>query len=153
EPEPEPEVPADDETKVVGPLRMGIRLYNVYLNEADEWSRRLCNGLSEWALERHRPLWDQAEALAHSLAGSSATVGFQPLSGIARALEHALAAVALHQKAGYPANEAQARLFVDAAEDIRRLLHQFAAGFYKEPQAALLAALHEVVHAPLPAEP
>src|SRR5690606_32144963 len=29
----------------------------------------------------------------------------------------------------------------------------FAAGFYKEPQAALLAALHEVVHAPLPAEP
>src|SRR5690606_24769878 len=33
------------------------------------------------------------------------------------------------------------------------LLHQFAAGFYKEPQAALLAALHEVVHAPLPAEP
>lgn len=153
EPEPEPEVPADDETKVVGPLRMGIRLYNVYLNEADEWSRRLCNGLSEWALERHRPLWDQAEALAHSLAGSSATVGFQPLSGIARALEHALAAVALHQKAGYPASEAQARLFVDAAEDIRRLLHQFAAGFYKEPQAALLAALHEVVHAPLPAEP
>src|SRR5690606_39027620 len=48
---------------------------------------------------------------------------------------------------------AQARLFVDAAEDIRRLLHQFAAGFYKEPHAELLTALHEVVHAPLPADP
>ncbi len=149
----EPEPAVDDETKVIGPLRIGIKLYNVYLNEADEWSRRLSNGLTEWSLERHKPLWDQAEPLAHSLAGSSATVGFQPLSDIARALEHALAAVASHQEAGYPATEAQARLFVAAAEDIRRLLHQFAAGFYKEPHADLLTALHDVVHAELPAEP
>ena len=144
---------ADDAVKVIGPLRIGIKLYNVYLNEADEWSRRLCTGLAEWALEYHEPVHDQAEALAHSLAGSSATVGFQPLSDIARALEHAIGAVSSHQEAGYPATEAQARLFVEASEEIRRLLHQFAAGFYKEPSAELLAALFEVVHAPLPAEP
>src|SRR5690606_31578045 len=60
----------DDAVKVVGPLRIGIKLYNVYLNEADEWSRRLCTGLAEWALEYHEPVHDQAEALAHSLAGS-----------------------------------------------------------------------------------
>jgi len=144
---------ADDAVKVIGPLRIGIKLYNVYLNEADEWSRRLCTGLAEWALEYHEPVHDQAEALAHSLAGSSATVGFQPLSDIARALEHAIGAVSSHQEAGYPATETQARLFVEASEEIRRLLHQFAAGFYKEPSAELLAALFEVVHAPLPAEP
>lgn len=143
----------DDAVKVVGPLRIGIKLYNVYLNEADEWSRRLCMVLAEWALERYEPVPDQAEALAHSLAGSSATVGFQPLSDIARALEHAIGAVSSHQQAGYPATEAQAQLFVDASEEIRRLLHQFAAGFYKEPGADLLAGLHDVVHAPLPAEP
>jgi chemosensory pili system protein ChpA (sensor histidine kinase/response regulator) len=46
------ELPArgsDDElTKVVGPLRIGIPLFNIYLNEADELSRRLTTELAEW---------------------------------------------------------------------------------------------------------
>ena len=145
------EVP-DEQTRLIGPLRIGIRLYNVYLNEADEWSRRLGTCLAEWALEHHEPVPDQAEALAHSLAGSSATVGFQPLSDIARALEHSLASVALHQQGGQPATVEQAQLFVDAAEDIRRLLHQFAAGFFKEPNAELLSALDQLLHLPAPAD-
>ena len=139
------EVP-DEQTRQIGPLRIGIKLYNVYLNEADEWSRRLLTVLGEWVLEHHEPLPEQAEGLAHSLAGSSATVGFQPLSGISRALEHALGAVALHQREGIVATQPQAQLFVDAAEDIRRLLHQFAAGFYKEPQPELLVALDHLLH-------
>ncbi|MGS5085417.1 Hpt domain-containing protein [Hydrogenophaga sp. A37] len=142
----------DEQTRLIGPLRIGIRLYNVYLNEADEWSRRLSTCLAEWALERHEPVPDQAEALAHSLAGSSATVGFQPLSDIARALEHSLASVALHQQGGQPATAEQAQLFVDAAEDIRRLLHQFAAGFFKEPNTELLSALDRLLHLPAPAD-
>jgi chemosensory pili system protein ChpA (sensor histidine kinase/response regulator) len=139
----------DEQTRLIGPLRIGIRLYNVYLNEADEWSRRLGNCLTEWSLERHELLPDQAESLAHSLAGSSATVGFQPLSDISRALEHALGLVGSHQKAGQAPTAEQAGLFVDAAEDIRRLLHQFAAGFYKEPNADLLSRLHDQLHLPL----
>jgi chemosensory pili system protein ChpA (sensor histidine kinase/response regulator) len=141
----------DEQTRVIGSLQIGLKLYNVYLNEADEWSRRLGVCLSEWALERHEPLPSDAEALAHSLAGSSATVGFDALSGIARALEHALGAVTQHQLDGIAATEAQARLFVHASEDIRRLLHQFAAGFLKEPNPELMDALHHVVH-DLPAE-
>ncbi len=140
----------DEQTKVIGPLRIGIKLYNVYLNEADEWSRRLCTGLVEWAMECHEPVNEQAEALAHSLAGASATVGFQPLSDIARALENAIGAVSLHQQAGQPASAEQAQLFVEASEEIRRLLHQFAAGFYKEPHPELLEALDRVIHAPVP---
>jgi chemosensory pili system protein ChpA (sensor histidine kinase/response regulator) len=136
----------DDQTRQIGPLRIGIKLYNVYLNEADEWSRRLVNLLGEWQLEHLEPLPEQAEGLAHSLAGSSATVGFEPLSGIARALEHALGAVALHQREGIEATPTQAQLFVDAAEDIRRLLHQFAAGFYKDPQPELVEALDRLLH-------
>jgi chemosensory pili system protein ChpA (sensor histidine kinase/response regulator) len=142
----------DEQTRQIGPLRIGIRLYNVYLNEADEWSRRLSTCLSEWALEHHEPVPDQAEALAHSLAGSSATVGFQPLSDIARALEHSLASVALHQQGGQAATIEQAQLFVDAAEDIRRLLHQFAAGFFKEPNVELLSALDRLLHLPAPTD-
>ncbi len=139
---------ADDQTRVIGTLQIGHKLYNVYLNEADEWSRRLGVCLSEWALECHESLPDEAEALAHSLAGSSATVGFDSLSGVARALEHALGAVAQRQQDGVAATEAQARLFVEASEDIRRLLHQFAAGFLKDPNVELMEALHQVVHGP-----
>ena len=65
-----------------------MALYNVYLGEADEWSRRLEACLRGWAHELHQPVPDQAVALAHSLAGSSAAVGFAALSDLARALEH-----------------------------------------------------------------
>ncbi len=156
----QPEESSDEQVRVIGPLRIGLKLFNVYLNEADEWSRRLSTILSEWALESHEPVPDAAEALAHSLAGSSATVGFDGLSQMARALEHALGMVAAHQQDGFVASASLARLFVDAAEDIRRLLHQFAAGFLKEPDAELLAAVREAasqahlgVSAEEPAEP
>jgi len=145
-------MPAGDEEsiRVIGDLRLSIPLYNVYLNEADEWSRRLQTSLGEWALELHEPVPDTAVALAHSLAGSSATVGFKALSSLARTLEHALQHVQLQSRG----TEADARAFVDAADDIRRQLHQFAAGFLKEPQPAVVQALEAILAteagAPLP---
>ncbi|WP_440109938.1 Hpt domain-containing protein [Acidovorax sp. BL-A-41-H1] len=133
----------DDAVKVIDTLRIGIPLYNVYLNEADEWSRRLVTCLQEWSLELHEPLPDTAVALAHSLAGSSATVGFTALSELARVLEHALQHVQL-QSGG---TEEQATVFMAAAEDVRRLLHQFAAGFLKEPSAEVLEQLRRILEA------
>ncbi|MBS0433986.1 MAG: Hpt domain-containing protein [Proteobacteria bacterium] len=140
-PEPAPvAAPAEDENvKVVGPLRIGIPLFNIYLNEADELSRRLSTEVAEWAMELHRPIGETPIALAHSLAGSSATVGFNDLSQLARALEHAQTR---SQAIGYGTTD-EARLFVDTAEEIRRLLHQFAAGFLKQPAPELLARLAE----------
>ena len=93
-------------------------------------------------MELHRPIGEAPIALAHSLAGSSATVGFADLSQLARPLEHALIR---SQAIGHGTRE-EARLFVDAAEEIRRLLHQFAAGFLKEPSPELLQRLadHEL---------
>jgi len=52
---PQEEGGSDDAVKVIDTLRIGIPLYNVYLNEADEWSRRLVTCLQEWALELHEP--------------------------------------------------------------------------------------------------
>ena len=129
----------DEQVKVVGPLRIGIPLFNIYLNEADELSRRLSTEVAEWAMELHRPIGETPIALAHSLAGSSATVGFADLSQLARALEHAQAR-SLAIGRGTPD---EARLFVDAAEEIRRLLHQFAAGFLREPAPELMERLAE----------
>ncbi|MDP1691424.1 MAG: Hpt domain-containing protein [Burkholderiaceae bacterium] len=130
EPEPEP-------YKMVGPLRVGIPLFNIFLNEADEQSRRLCIELAEWTHELHRPVGDSAVALAHSLAGNSATVGFADLSHLARLLEHALA----RSQALREGDPTEAALFNDAADEIRRLLHQFAAGFLKALPAELVARL------------
>ena len=132
----------EEQIKVVGPLRIGIPLFNIYLNEADELSRRLCTELAEWAMELHRPVGESSIALAHSLAGSSATVGFADLSHLARSLENALTR---SQTMGYGTRE-EGVLFVNTADEIRRLLHQFAAGFLHEPAAALMQQLadHEV---------
>ena len=125
---------SDEGVKVIGPLRISIALFNIFLNEADERSRRLQVELSEWALLPQSPLPQDAEALAHGLAGSAATVGFDDLSTLARALEHTLERAQGHEVAD-PA------LFQRAADEIRRLLHQFAAGFLKEADAGLLAEL------------
>ena len=131
---------ADDEkVKVIGNLRIGIPLFNVYLNEADEWSRRLLSEVAEWAMEPSLPVSDSAVSFAHSLAGSSATVGFKSLSEIARALENALQLSQVHFSHALAAQCSD--VFVKAAEDIRRLLHQFAAGFLKESDPALLLRL------------
>ncbi|HVE54541.1 MAG TPA: Hpt domain-containing protein, partial [Ramlibacter sp.] len=154
QPEPEPEVviamampeptaaeaeaARDEQVKVIGNLRIGIPLYNVYLNEADEWSRRLATEISEWTLEMNQRVPDTTVGWAHSLAGSSATVGFQALSEIARALEGALQ----HTQSLACGTAEHARTFTEAAEEVRRLLHQFAAGFLKEPDPRLLQELH-----------
>jgi chemosensory pili system protein ChpA (sensor histidine kinase/response regulator) len=138
EPEAVAAAPIEDQVKVIGSLRIGIPLYNVYLNEADEWSRRLATEISEWTLEMNQRVQDTTVAWAHSLAGSSATVGFLGLSEIARALEGALQ----HTQTLACGTAEHARIFSEAAEEVRRLLHQFAAGFLKEPSAQLIEALH-----------
>ncbi|VTU29628.1 Chemotaxis protein CheA [Variovorax sp. SRS16] len=139
---------AEEQVKVIGPLRIGIALYNVYLNEADEWSRQLASEVGEWALESHQRVSDSTVGLAHSLAGSSATVGFQGLSGMARLFEAALQHLHM-QGRGTPE---QGAVLVAAAGELRRLLHQFAAGFLKEPAEETLQALRDVAASPMPVE-
>jgi chemosensory pili system protein ChpA (sensor histidine kinase/response regulator) len=141
-----PELPPEPAYRMVGTLRVGIPLFNIFLNEADEQSRRLGVELAEWSHEfNQRPVGDTAIALAHSLAGNSATVGFADLSHLARLLEHAL--MRSHAIGEGDAHEAQ--LFNDSADEISRLLHQFAAGFLKSPTPTLIDRLvdHERVAA------
>ncbi len=138
----------DDQFKAIGPLRISLPLYNVYLNEADEWSRRLVTSLTEWSMEPGQPLPNDAVAFAHSLAGSSATVGFSSLSGLARSLENALQHMQnISEDGAYPSH-LHAGEFVDAADEIRRLLHQFAAGQLREASSSVQAGLDRCIRAP-----
>ena len=143
----EEEAEDEEQVKLIGPLRISIPLFNIYLNEADELSRRLVTELAEWALESSRhPVPDTAVALAHSLAGSSATVGYSDLSALARALEHAL----MRSREAGRAREGEPVLFSAAADEVRRLLHQFAAGFLREVDPALMERLAAHERLPLP---
>ena len=130
----------DEQVKVIGSLRIPIPLFNIYLNEADELSRRLSTELAEWGIEHERrPVSETSVALAHSLAGSSATVGYADLSSLARALEHVL----IRSTAVGRGTAGESMLFNEAADEIRRLLHQFAAGFLRPMTAGLIDRLAE----------
>ena len=136
---------ADDSEafRQIGPLRISLPLFNIYLGEADELSHRLELELAEWTLEQHRPVGEAAVSLAHSLAGSSGTVGYAGLSQLARALEHALE----RSQARGQGRDGEAVLFSRAADEIRRLLHLFAAGFLYSADADLLSQLQTLAHA------
>ena len=144
--EAEPQLALDAaETKVIGDLSIPLPLFNVYLAEAEGWSQNLCNSLAEWAADVSQPQPTSAHAWAHALAGSSATVGFSDLSSLARLLENVL----LHLQ---PLPEGQlehAQITSAAADEIRRMLHQFAAGFLAQPQADVLPRLQALLNVPV----
>ncbi|WP_326539406.1 hybrid sensor histidine kinase/response regulator [Pseudorhodoferax sp.] len=139
EPVPEPEAAADpdDFFRQVGPLRIALAQYNAYLNDADEWSRRLQTELGEWALQPPLPPEASSTELARALADRSAAVGFDALAQLA----HLLVQVLDHLRQPPPAGPPPTRPVLDAAEEIRRLLHQFAAGFLKPARETVLQAL------------
>ena len=128
----------DEGYKHIGPLRISIALFNIFLNEADELSRKLSVGLAEWSAELHHTVPQSCEVQAHALAGNAGTVGYDDLSVLARELEHALGRA--QRAVAYEAEDAE--LFVRAADDIRRLLHQFAAGFLKPNDPEVITRLH-----------
>ncbi len=141
------ESPADetialqDDYKAIGDLRISTALFHVFLNEADDWSRRLVNELTDWSLgPADAPLPEDALALAHSLAGSSGTVGHTELSQLARLLEHCLARDLSDEQS--ERSRAMASCYVSSAEEIRHLLHQFAAGILTAPKAEIIARLN-----------
>ena len=80
----------DDSVKRIGDLQISVPLYNIYMAETDELVRVLAQDFSEWRHEAERPVSVAAIQASHSLAGSSATVGFEPLQELAHALEMVL---------------------------------------------------------------
>jgi chemosensory pili system protein ChpA (sensor histidine kinase/response regulator) len=80
----------DDTVKRIGDLQISVPLYNIYMAETDELVRALVQDFAEWRHEAERPVSALAVQSAHSLAGSSATVGFDPLQELAHALEMVL---------------------------------------------------------------
>ncbi|WP_211947221.1 Hpt domain-containing protein [Cupriavidus yeoncheonensis] len=130
----------DDNFKVIGPIRIGLPLYNVYLQEADDLLRQFATDISEWRHENHPCPSELALRVAHTLQGSASTVGLEPVREIAEALEHLLLQLGAHPVAIHPGDF---RLLEQAVERLRGMLHQFAAGIWPEADASLHRSLTE----------
>ncbi len=154
-----PQAPDDAEAhRQIGPLRLPIVRFNQFLHEADESSRRLNMALAEWAHAGCGAPGEEALLAARQLADESAALGLDELAGLAAQL------LALgRQLASLPADRAGPRaealgtpaLLVEAGEQLRHLLHQFAAGFLRHPPAEMRERLDRhlaELQAPLPPE-
>ncbi|MBC7686000.1 MAG: Hpt domain-containing protein, partial [Bdellovibrionales bacterium] len=132
--------PADDNTKRIGELEIPLPLYNIYLAETDEIIRLLQRDFSEWRHEPHRLVTPEALKAAHTLGGTSATVGFSALCEIAHALEMALDTPA-------PVLRDEERDLLDeTVESARLMLQGFALGDIAAPNPDLVARLNALRH-------
>ncbi|QBY52364.1 hybrid sensor histidine kinase/response regulator [Cupriavidus oxalaticus] len=130
----------EDNYKVIGPVRIGLALYNVYLQEADDLLRQFATDVSEWRHEDHPCPSELALRVAHTLQGSASTVGLEPVREIAEALEGLLLQLGSHPVAMHPGDF---RLLEQAVERLRGMLHQFAAGVWPQADAGLRRSLVE----------
>jgi len=119
----------------VGDLEIPLPLYNIYLGETEALVRTLADDVANWRAEPLRAVTPQALTAAHTLGGTSATVGFNALRELAEALEEAL------QVAVPPLEGAQFDLLDETVERVRVMLQVFALGELAPAQPELLARL------------
>ncbi|WP_454720357.1 MULTISPECIES: Hpt domain-containing protein [Cupriavidus] len=131
----------NDHFKVIGPVRISLPLYNVYLQEADDLVRQFATDVSEWRHEGHPCPSELALRVAHTLQGSASTVGLEPVRAIAEALERLMLQLGTHPVAMHPGDF---RLLEQAVERVRGMLHQFAAGIWPDADEALCRSLAEL---------
>ncbi|MEI6028713.1 MAG: hypothetical protein WCT47_18700 [Betaproteobacteria bacterium] len=143
-------VTPDDEIKVVGSLRLEIPVFNAFLNDADEASRRLSMVLAEWADAAALPVPSEAAVQAFALAQGADRVGHEALAALSHLLVQVLRACSTPPgpAAVVAAPAWAAQTLTAAAEEVRRVLHQFAAGFLTEPSAACVARLGQCLADP-----
>ncbi len=127
---------------MVGHLRLSADFFEVFVEEPQRWSQGLQSELVQWDVQALQAVPSGAAALAHSLHGSAAAVGFAGLRTLARALEQALTYLELHGIG----SEAHKSVVCDAAHEATRLLAGFSVGTLVEPNVVVLQRLGDLVH-------
>ena len=120
-----PEVKRDDNVKRIGDIEISVPLHNIYLAETDELVRFLSQDVAEWRHEPDRHVNTQAVHAAHSLAGSSATVGFKSIQEVAHGLEMVLQYLS---RKPVKLNDTEYDTLEHSIERIRFMLQMFALG-------------------------
>ena len=86
----------DDNIKKIGDIEISLPLHTIYMAETDEIVRFLAQDFAEWRHEPTRHVSRHAVHAAHSLAGSSATVGLIAAQELAHSLEMVLQRLERH---------------------------------------------------------
>ncbi|HEY0491708.1 MAG TPA: Hpt domain-containing protein [Telluria sp.] len=136
-----PAAPPEDNARRIGDLAIPLPLYNIYVVETDELMRALTQDFSEWRHEPARAVSAEALKASHTLAGTSATVGFAALCELAHALEMVLLALAP------PApmlDDSQRGLLDETLDRARHMLQRFAQGALAPAQPQLVARLNSL---------
>ncbi|MEC4719257.1 Hpt domain-containing protein [Noviherbaspirillum sp. CPCC 100848] len=120
-----PETSNNDNVKRIGDLEISVPLHNIYLAETDDLVRVLAQDIAEWSHEPDRAVSVQSVHAAHSLAGSSATVGFASLHELAHALEMVLQFL-LRKPVRLQPHEFD--LLAESIERLKQMLQKFALG-------------------------
>lgn len=141
------EIKHNDNVRRIGDVEISVPLHNIYLAETDELVRLLANDIAEWRHEPERQVSIQAVHAAHSLAGSSSTVGFAALHDVAHALEMVLQFLARN-----PVHLSQHEFdtFEQTIERLKLMLQKFALGEMPahEPEyVRLLVSLRQNIEA------
>lgn len=132
------QLPQSEDVKRIGSLTISLPLYNIYVAEADENLRQLAQDLAEWQHEHGRPVSDQALRLAHTLAGSAATVGVASLHDLASALENVLLTCNREQRI---LDEHQSRALTDIVARLSQMHAAFASGEFPADEPECIAQL------------
>ena len=136
EPEPAPE--PEPGTKRIGGLDIPLGLYTIYLDEAETLVQQLAQDFEDWRAEPDRRASAAALKAAHTLAGTSSTVGYAALRDVAHALELALEKLA----APGPTLDEDGRELLDTALGCARTMLQiFGLGELAPAQPELIARL------------
>jgi chemosensory pili system protein ChpA (sensor histidine kinase/response regulator) len=138
-----PEPKLNDNIRRIGDLEISLPLHSIYLAETDDLVRLLARDIDEWRHEPERDVHIQAVHAAHSLAGSSATVGFSSLHELAHALEMVLQCLARK-----PVRLLQHEFdtLQQSIERLKLMLQKFALGdmpAYEPEYARLLSSLQQ----------
>ncbi|MES2071902.1 MAG: Hpt domain-containing protein [Pseudomonadota bacterium] len=134
----------DDNIKRIGDIEISLPLHTIYMAETDEIVRYLSQDFAEWRHESHRPVSLHAVHAAHSLAGSSATVGLKAAQELAHALELVLQRIEKH-----PVVLAGSEFDVldNCVECVKRMLQKFALSEMAEHAPAEVQSLELLLQA------
>jgi len=135
----EPPTPAPQpDVKRVGDMDIPLGLYTVYIDETEALVDALEQDFEDWRGEPQRRASPEALKCAHTLAGTSSTVGYAALRDVAHALELVLEKLATP---GPLLDEGGRALLDTSLARMRTMLQVFALGELAPPQPDLIDQL------------
>lgn len=134
----------DDNVKRIGNIEISLPLHTIYMAETDEIVRYLSQDFAEWRHEPSRHVARHSVHAAHSLAGSSATVGLAAAQEVAHSLEMVLQRIERHP-VSLGTNEFD--VLDHAVECIKRMLQKFALSEMADHDPAEVRQLDKLLQA------